>query len=79
MPEANDIMTVYNDNNACVQWSASVTNKGTKHMNLKENYVRDAHISAWPELNIFQALLTPVTFLLKNSSTRPTSVAAATS
>eukprot|EP00956_Cyclotella_meneghiniana_P029160 scaffold69885_cov36-Cyclotella_meneghiniana.AAC.3 len=43
MPEANDKITFYNDNNACVQWSASVTNKGTKHMNLKENYVREAH------------------------------------
>eukprot|EP00956_Cyclotella_meneghiniana_P016782 scaffold26800_cov39-Cyclotella_meneghiniana.AAC.1 len=43
MPEANDKITVYNDNDACVQWSASVTNKGTKHMNLKENYVREAH------------------------------------
>eukprot|EP00956_Cyclotella_meneghiniana_P030923 scaffold79637_cov24-Cyclotella_meneghiniana.AAC.1 len=43
MPDANDKITVYNDNDACVQWSASVTNKGTKHMNLKENYVREAH------------------------------------
>lgn len=41
--DANDKITVYNDNDACVQWSASVTNKGTKHMNLKENYVREAH------------------------------------
>ena len=43
LPEAQDRITVYNDNDACVQWSASVTNKGTKHMNLKENYVREAH------------------------------------
>eukprot|EP00956_Cyclotella_meneghiniana_P031978 scaffold85846_cov40-Cyclotella_meneghiniana.AAC.6 len=43
MPDANDCITVYNDNDACVQWSSSVTNKGTKHMNLKENYVREAH------------------------------------
>ena len=43
MSDANDRITVYNDNDACVQWSASVTNKGTKHMNLKENYVREAH------------------------------------
>ncbi|KAL7516707.1 hypothetical protein ACHAWX_001691 [Stephanocyclus meneghinianus] len=40
---ANEKIMVYNDNDACVQWSASVTNKGTNHMNLKENYVRKAH------------------------------------
>ena len=43
MPDAHGCITVYNDNDACVQWSSSVTNKGTKHMNLKENYVREAH------------------------------------
>lgn len=43
MSDANSKITVYNDNDACVQWSSSVTNKGTKHMNLKENYVREAH------------------------------------
>eukprot|EP00804_Cyclotella_cryptica_P021434 CCRYP_005776-RA/>CCRYP_005776-RA protein AED:0.13 eAED:0.00 QI:0/0/0/1/1/1/5/0/1584 len=43
IPDANDTIPVYNDNAACVQWSASVTNKGTKHMNLRENYVRGAH------------------------------------
>eukprot|EP00804_Cyclotella_cryptica_P008738 CCRYP_018465-RC/>CCRYP_018465-RC protein AED:0.27 eAED:0.26 QI:0/-1/0/1/-1/0/1/0/969 len=41
--DANTTVPVYNDNAACVQWSASVTNKGTKHMNLRENYVREAH------------------------------------
>eukprot|EP00804_Cyclotella_cryptica_P002399 CCRYP_004096-RA/>CCRYP_004096-RA protein AED:0.22 eAED:0.22 QI:0/0/0/1/0/0/3/0/917 len=43
IPDANDKIPVYNDNAACVQWSASVTNKGTKHMNLRENYIRKAH------------------------------------
>jgi hypothetical protein len=43
IPDVQDTIPVYNDNAACVQWSASVTNKGTKHMNLKENYVREAH------------------------------------
>jgi len=38
----NECTTIYNDNHACVVWSAWVTNKGTKRMNLKENYVREA-------------------------------------
>ena len=41
--DARGCLPVYNDNEACVQWSSSVTNKGTKHINLKENYVREAH------------------------------------
>ena len=43
MADANDCTTIYNDNEACVNWSVSVTNKGTKHINLQENYVREAH------------------------------------
>jgi hypothetical protein len=43
MDDADDRVTIYNDNESCVNWSASVTNKGTKHINLKENYVREAH------------------------------------
>jgi hypothetical protein len=43
MDDANDRITIYNDNESCVNWSASVTNKGTKHINLKENYVCEAH------------------------------------
>eukprot|EP00956_Cyclotella_meneghiniana_P014717 scaffold22143_cov41-Cyclotella_meneghiniana.AAC.8 len=36
-PDANIKITFYNANDACVQWSASVTNKGTKH-EPQENY-----------------------------------------
>jgi hypothetical protein len=43
MDDADDHVTIYNDNESCVNRSASVTNKGTKHINLKENYVREAH------------------------------------
>ena len=39
MPDADHPITIYNDNQACVDWSASVTTKGTKHLNLCENYV----------------------------------------
>jgi len=33
--------TVYNDNQACVQWSHTTTSKGIKHVNLRENFVRE--------------------------------------
>ena len=43
MADAFDRTTVYNDNRAAVDWAASCTNKGTKHLNLRENYVRELH------------------------------------
>lgn len=42
MPDALETNTVFNDNQAAVNWAASVTNKGTKHINLRENKVREA-------------------------------------
>jgi hypothetical protein len=36
-------ITIYHDNQAAVDWAASCTNKGTKHINLCENYVRKRH------------------------------------
>ena len=39
MTDAAAPVTIYNDNQACVDWSAAVTNNGTKHLNLHENYV----------------------------------------
>eukprot|EP00804_Cyclotella_cryptica_P021483 CCRYP_005804-RA/>CCRYP_005804-RA protein AED:0.39 eAED:0.32 QI:0/-1/0/1/-1/1/1/0/524 len=44
-PDATSTITVYNDNKAAVDWAASVTLKGTKHINLHENCVREAHQS----------------------------------
>ena len=43
MADAQLTTPVYNDNQACVQWSHSLTKKGVKHINLKENMVREAH------------------------------------
>jgi len=43
MPDANHCTTVYNDNQACVDWSSSMTNKGTKHITLCKNKVRESH------------------------------------
>ena len=42
MLDADHPITIYNDNQACIDWSASVTTKGTKHLNLRENYVRES-------------------------------------
>jgi hypothetical protein len=43
MADAYERTTIYNDNQAAVDWAASCTNKGTKHLNLRENYVRELH------------------------------------
>jgi hypothetical protein len=32
---------IYNDNNACVNWSKSCTSKGLWHIQMKENHVRE--------------------------------------
>ena len=41
--DASTPTPVYNDNQACIQWSSSCTSKNIKHMNLRENYVRESH------------------------------------
>jgi hypothetical protein len=43
MADAACPVMIYNDNQACVDWFTSVNNKGTKHLNLRENHVRGAH------------------------------------
>eukprot|EP00956_Cyclotella_meneghiniana_P020999 scaffold37679_cov76-Cyclotella_meneghiniana.AAC.13 len=42
-PDAFDRITVYNDNKSACDWASSVTLKGTKHINLHENCVREEH------------------------------------
>jgi acetoacetate decarboxylase len=39
MPSTN---TVYNDNMACVNWSKCTTTKGMRHIQIKENRVRES-------------------------------------
>jgi hypothetical protein len=41
--DAHNTITIYNDNKAAVNWAATFTSKGTKHLNLRENCVREAH------------------------------------
>jgi hypothetical protein len=33
--------TIYNDNQACVNWSQHCTTKGLRHIQMKENCVRE--------------------------------------
>jgi hypothetical protein len=33
---------IYNDNNACVCWSKSTTTKGLRHIQIRENTIREA-------------------------------------
>eukprot|EP00956_Cyclotella_meneghiniana_P035945 scaffold119809_cov102-Cyclotella_meneghiniana.AAC.2 len=42
-PDAFERITVYNDNKSACDWAASVTLKGTKHINLHKNCVREEH------------------------------------
>ena len=43
LPCADECTPVYNDNQACVNWSSATTSKGVKHINLRENQVRECH------------------------------------
>lgn len=45
LPDTINPTTVYNDNQACVDWSSTVTTKGIKHVNLRENRVREAQVA----------------------------------
>jgi hypothetical protein len=38
MPSVN---TIYNDNKACVNWSKSCTTKGLRHIQMRENRIRE--------------------------------------
>jgi len=37
--------TIYNDNRACVQWSKNTTSKGLRHIQMKENRIRENILS----------------------------------
>ena len=38
----NAPITIFNDNNACVFWSQSLTTKGLRHLQIRENAVRES-------------------------------------
>ena len=41
LPDLAEPTTVYNDNEACVIWANGFTTKGLRHMEQRENYVRE--------------------------------------
>ena len=51
IPEAYSRTKIYNDNKAAVQWENSVTSKGIKHLNLRENMVWKCHQSKDVDVN----------------------------
>jgi hypothetical protein len=48
MPGTN---IVYNDNQACVNWSKRSTTKGLRHIQMKENRVRENIVSNFVQIN----------------------------
>ena len=42
LPHAMNTTPIYNDNNACVLWSHNCTSKGLRHIQIRENAVREA-------------------------------------
>ena len=63
IPEAYSCTKIYNDNKAAVQWAASVTSKGIKHLNLRENMFDNAINQKMWTLNTLLALSIQEIFL----------------
>ena len=47
----SDTTTIYNDNKACVQWSKCTTTKGLRHIQMKENRVRENILSKFVSIS----------------------------
>ena len=59
IPEAYSRKKIYYDNHAAVQWASSVTSKGIKHLNLRENMVRECHQSKDVEVEHIPGIINP--------------------
>ena len=46
--------TVYNDNSACIQWSSNMTTKGLRHVQIRENAVRESVLNGFIEVKHIQ-------------------------
>lgn len=42
--DPSSVTIIHNNNHACVDWCKSTTTKGMKHLNLRENFVRESVI-----------------------------------
>jgi len=54
IPDMDSPTLVYNDNVACVQWSYNMTSKAARHIELRENSVRE-----WVQDNTLNVLHVP--------------------
>ena len=64
--EAYSCTKIYNDNKADVQWEASVTSKGIKHLHLRENMVREFHQSKDVDVEHIPGIINPIRTLAES-------------
>ena len=57
--EAYSSTNIYNNNKAAVQWAASATSKGIKHINLQENMVQEYHHSKDVDVKHIPGIINP--------------------
>ena len=65
IPESYSRTKIYNDKKAAVQWAASVTPKGIKHLNLWENMVREYHQFKDVDVEHIPGIINPSNILTK--------------
>ena len=63
--EAYSRTKIYNYNKAYIQWAASVTSKGIKHLNLRENMVRECHQSKDVDVEHIPGIINPSNIFTK--------------
>ena len=59
IPEAYSRTNIYNDKKAAVQWASSMTYKGIKNLNLRENMVHEYHQSKDVDVNHIPGIINP--------------------
>ena len=59
IPESSSITKIYNNNKTAVHWAASVTSKGIKHLNLKENMVQECYQSKYIYVEHIPGIINP--------------------
>ena len=50
-------ITIYNDNNACICWSKNTTTKGLRHIQIRDNAVRESVQSGFIEVKHIEGRL----------------------
>ena len=65
IPESYYCTKIYNDNKAAVQWAASLTSKGIKHLNFQGNIVRECHQSKHVDVDNIPEIINPSNIFMK--------------